>query len=149
MKMALVCSSGGHLYQMFMLSRIWRARERFWVSFPTPDATSLLKDEEVFWAYSPTNRHLPNLVKNFVLSYRLLRQQRPDVIVSTGAGVGVPFIVCGWLLSIRTVYIESITRCEELSLSGYLCLPFVDKLLVQSPGLAEKHKKVEFRGRII
>lgn len=149
MKMALVCSSGGHLYQLYMLSRVWRARERFWVSFPTSDATFLLKDERVFWAHYPTNRHVSNLIKNFVLSYRLLRDQRPDVIVSTGAGVGVPFIICGWLLRIKTLYIESITRSEELSLTGYLCLPFVDKLLVQSSDLADKHKKVEFRGKII
>ncbi len=149
MKMALVCSSGGHLFQLHMLSRAWRDRERFWVSFKTSDATYLLKDERVHWAHHPTNRHIPNLLRNLWMSFDVLRKEKPDVIVSTGAGVGVPFIVCGWLLGIKTVYVESITRREELSLSGILCRPFVSKLLVQSPDLAQKYKNVEYRGRVI
>ena len=69
--------------------------------------------------------------------------------MSTGAGVCVPFIIAGRFLGIKTLYLESITRNEELSLSARLVYPFVDKLLVQWPDLAKKYKKAEFRGRII
>lgn len=148
-KLALICSSGGHLFEMYCIKSFWENKERFWISFPTDDAKALLENEEVLWAYFPTNRNITNLVKNLVLAFRLLRKQRPDVILSTGAGVAVPFIVAGKLLRIRTIYLESIARNQQLSLSGRLIYPFVDKLLVQWPELARKYKKAEYRGGVI
>jgi len=148
-KLALVASSGGHLFQLSSLKNFWGDKERFWVSFKTEDAKCILKDEKVYWAYFPTNRNVRNLWKNFILAYKILKNEKPDAIVSTGAGVAVPFIIMGKILNIKTLYLESITRSEELSLSGRLVYPFVDKLLVQWPQLSEKYKKTEFHGRII
>jgi UDP-N-acetylglucosamine:LPS N-acetylglucosamine transferase len=148
-KLALIASSGGHLYQLHSLREFWGDKERFWISFPTEDAKYLLSSEKVYWAYYPTNRNFKNLVKNLLLALKILRQERPHALMSTGAGVCVPFIIAGRFLGIKTLYLESITRNEELSLSARLVYPFVDKLLVQWPDLAKKYKKAEFRGRII
>lgn len=147
-KLALIASSGGHLFQLSSLNDFWEEKDRFWVSFQTEDAKYLLKDENVYWAYFPTNRSFKNLIKNLYLAFKILRKEKPDAIISTGAGIAVPFILIGKLFKINTLYLESITRNEELSLSARLIYPFVDKLLVQWPQLAEKHKKAEFQGRI-
>ncbi|MHC4473540.1 MAG: hypothetical protein ACYS99_21575, partial [Planctomycetota bacterium] len=129
-KVALVASSGGHLYELLCMRGLWEGkRDRFWVSFPTKDAESLLAGERVYWAAYPTTRSIKNLVKNLLLAWRTLRSERPDMILSTGAGVAVPFLVLGRLLGIRTVYVESITRITELSLSGHMVYPFVDRVL--------------------
>ena len=37
---------------------------REWVTFDKPDARVLLAGERVTYAYSPTNRHLGNLIRN-------------------------------------------------------------------------------------
>jgi beta-1,4-N-acetylglucosaminyltransferase len=149
LKLALIASSGGHLYQLYSLREFWGDREHFWISFPTEDAKYLLSSEKVFWAYYPTNRNIRNLVKNLLLALKILRRERPNALMSTGAGVAVPFIIMGRFLGIKTLYLESITRYEELSLSARLVYPFVDTLLVQWPDLTKKYKKAEFRGRII
>lgn len=149
MKICLVCSSGGHLFQLFSLKKLWENRDRFWVSFPTQDAKYLLKNEKVFWANYPTNRNIKNFFKNLGLGWRLIKLEQPDVIISTGAGVAVPFIIVSKLLGIKTVYLESITRIKVLSMSGYLVYPFVDKFLVQWPELVQKYKKVEYKGQVI
>ncbi len=148
-KMALIASSGGHLFELCCIRGVWQERERFWVSFPTPDAQSLLADERVHWAHHPTNRNVTNLIKNLWLAWKILRTERPDVIVSTGAGVAVPFLLLGRLLGIRTVYLESITRISELSLSGYLVYPFVHTFLVQWEELSRKYPRAQFQGRIL
>ncbi len=148
-KLALVCSSGGHLFQLLSQCHFWKSKDRFWVSFPTIDAKYLLKDETVFWAHYPTNRSIKNLLRNLILSIKLLKKERPDVIISTGAGVAVPFILVGKLSGIKTIYIESITRSKDLSLTGYLVYTFVDKFLVQWPELAENHKRAEYQGQVI
>jgi beta-1,4-N-acetylglucosaminyltransferase len=119
------------------------------VSFPTEDAKYLLNNEKVTWANYPTNRNLKNFVKNTFLAFSILKREKPNVIISTGAGLAVPFIIIGRIMGIKTIYLESITRCEELSLSGRLSYSFASLLLVQWPELAEKYKKTLYKGRIM
>jgi hypothetical protein len=131
MKVGLVCSSGGHLAQLYRLRPWWGGLERFWVSFDTVDATSLLSDERVIWAHHPTTRNLPNAIRNLRLAWRVLRRERPDLVVSDGAGVAVPFFAVAKLLGIKTVYIEVYDRIETRTLTGRLCYPMTDLFCVQ------------------
>jgi UDP-N-acetylglucosamine:LPS N-acetylglucosamine transferase len=131
MKVALVCSSGGHLAQLHRLEPWWREHERVWVTFDTIDATSLLAGEEVVWAHHPTTRNLANALRNARLAWRVLREVRPDVVVSDGAGVAVPFFVVAKLLRISTVYLEVVDRIETRTLTGRLVYPIADLFCVQ------------------
>ena len=149
MKVCLVASSGGHLSQLFHVREAFQNYGKLWITFPSQDAQSLLENEEVIWAYYPTNRNLLNLVRNAWLAWRLLRREKPDVIVSTGAGVGVPFIWIGYLLKIPTIFIESITFSDKRSLSGKLVYPFVDHYYVQWPDLAQKYPKAIYKGQVL
>jgi len=149
MKLCLVCSSGGHFLELCFLKELWQEYDRFWITFPHRDTQSVLKNEKKYWAYCPTNRNLKNFVKNLFLAYKLLRKEKPDVIISTGAGVAVPFILLGKLLKIKTIYLESITRINQVSLSGRLIYPFADKFLVQWPELVKKYIKAEYHGQVI
>lgn len=148
-KIALIASNGGHLFQLYSLKDFWSDKEHFWVSFPGEDAKHLLSGEVTYWAHYPTNRNLKNLLKNFPLAFNILRKEKPSALISTGAGIAVPFIVAARILGIKTLYLESITRFEELSMSARIVYPFVDRLLVQWPELAQKNKKAEFKGRVL
>jgi len=149
-RVALVCSSGGHLFEMLCLRGFWSHCDALWVTFDTPDAASLLEGERVEHAVHPTNRNLVNMVRNAGRALRILRRERPDAVVSTGAGVAVPFLFVAKLLGIRTIYVESITRIGELSLSGRLVRPFCDEFLVQWPELATANGgTIQYRGQIL
>ena len=102
MKVALVCSSGGHLAQLHRLRPWWSRHERLWITFDTPDAVALLADEPVVWANHPTTRNLPNALRNLVLAWRVLQRERPDVVVSDGAGVAFPFFLAAKLVRAKT-----------------------------------------------
>jgi len=127
----LVGSAGGHLAQLMALRPWWETRERFWVTFALSDAQSLLAGERVAWAYHPTTRNLVNLLRNFALAWRVLRAERPDVVVSTGAGVALPFFALGRLLGVRTVYLEVYDRIDSKTMTARLCRPFTDLFCVQ------------------
>lgn len=131
MKVMLVCSSGGHLTQLHRLRPWWRQHERIWVTFPGAHAESLLVGETVVPAYSPTTRNIPNAVRNLRLATRLLRAERPDVLVSDGAGVAFPFFLASRMLGIRTVYLEVYDRISRPTMTGRLCYPFADLFLLQ------------------
>lgn len=149
MRVLLVCSPGGHLQQMLALEPAWRDYERAWVTLPGADVSSLLAEEQVTIAHSPTNRNVKNLARNAGLAWRLLRRRRPDAILSTGAGLAVPFFVIGRLLGIRLVYVESVTRTESLSLSGRMVYPVASRFFVQWPAVAERLRRAEYHGGIL
>lgn len=130
-RVLLVGSSGGHLAQLVALEPWWAQRERSWVTFDTPDAMSQLEGELVDAAYHPTTRNIPNLVRNFGVAWRVLRARRPDLVVSTGAAVAVPFFVLAQLFGVRTAYIEVYDRITMPTMSGRLCRPLASGFYVQ------------------
>ncbi|MGC4806600.1 UDP-N-acetylglucosamine--LPS N-acetylglucosamine transferase [Micromonospora sp. DT233] len=127
----LVGSSGGHLAQLVALEPWYGARARSWVTFDTPDARSLLGGEDVVWAYHPTTRNLRNLARNLWLAVRVFRGRDVAAVVTTGAGVALPFVVVARLRGIPTVYIEVYDRIDTPTLSARLCRPFLSAMLVQ------------------
>lgn len=127
-------SSGGHLAQLMRLEPWWQRHPRAWVTFDTADATSILAaEQDVTWAFRPTTRNIPNLLRNTWQSVKVLRRFRPTVVVSTGAAVAFPYFLLGRLLGVRTVYIEVFDRIDTPTLTGRLVRPFTDAMLVQWP----------------
>lgn len=133
-RVLFVASSGGHLSQLLALEAWWDSRQRSWVTFDTEDAVSRLRterNESVVWAHHPTTRNIPNLIRNLFLAIRVLVRERPDVIVSTGAGVAFPFFVLAKLTRIPTVYLEVYDRIDAPTLTGRLCRPLASRFCVQ------------------
>jgi beta-1,4-N-acetylglucosaminyltransferase len=147
-RVLIVCSPGGHLQQMLALDHAWSDLERTWVTLPAPDVEHLLAREDVITAYGPTNRNIINLLRNLPLAWRVVRQKRPDVILSTGAALAVPFFVVGRLLRRRLVYVESLTRIESVSLSGRLVYPLADEFFVQWPQ-AVRRSRMRYEGSVL
>lgn len=143
MTVLLVCSSGGHFKALCQLRPFWEQHDRLWVTFRTATTEAELEGERVCWAYSPTNRNLPNLVRNLLLAAQVLVQERPSLVVSTGAGVAVPFLILARLLGRQVVFIESVTRIDTLSLSARLVRPFLTVLYVHWPQLQRRYPRAE------
>ncbi len=129
----LVGSAGGHLAQLVALRSWWTARRRTWVTFDTADARSRLADEDMIVAHHPTTRHIPNLLRNTVLALRVVWGRRPDLIVSTGAGVALPFFLVGRLLGVPTAYIEVVDRIASRTVTGKMCYRLANRFVVQWP----------------
>lgn len=147
-RILLVCSAGGHLLQLHALKPLWGEYAHHWVCLKEADAESLLAQEPVTWAYGPTNRNALNLLRNLFLALRVLLSLRPTVIISTGAGLAVPFIWLGWVLHIHTIYIESFARRRGFSLSAKLVRPVVRELIVQHKQLADAAPDARYYGSV-
>ena len=143
MKILLISSTGGHFQALQRLHSFWNKHDYCWVTFKTASTELVLDNEKVYWAYGPTNRNLPNLMRNFWLAWRVIQQERPQLVLSTGAGVAVPFTILAKLVGIKTVFIESFTRVEELSLSARMILPFLDIIYVQWEQLITKYPQAK------
>jgi beta-1,4-N-acetylglucosaminyltransferase len=147
-KLLLVASSGGHLQQLLWMRPWWEAHERLFVTFDAPEVPALLAGERWIAAAAPTNRHLPNLARNLVLARRVVAAERPDVVLSTGAGVGVPFLWAGRCAGAVTVFVETYDRVRAPSLSGRLVGPVVDLFVVQREAQRSFHPRAVCLGPV-
>jgi beta-1,4-N-acetylglucosaminyltransferase len=144
----LVCSPGGHLQQLQSLRPVWDDRSRVWVTLESADVADVLAGEEVVIGCGPTNRSLPNFFRNLRIAWRVVRERRPDAILSTGAALAVPFFLVGRLHGCRLVYVESLTRTKTLSLSGRLVAPLAHDFFVQWP-TTRRPRKAQYVGNIL
>lgn len=136
------------MLELLQLGELTDRDDRIWVTFDRPDAMSMLVGEEVICAYHPTDRSIPNLLRNARLAWKELRRIKPRTIVTTGSGVAVPFCIIGRFLGIHVVYIESLTRITSLSLTARMIYPFASDFFVQWPDLLEKYPRAKFVGSI-
>jgi beta-1,4-N-acetylglucosaminyltransferase len=60
-----------------------------------------------------------------------VRRWRPDVVISSGAGVAFPFFLVAKSLRIKTVYVEVYDRIDLPTVTGKLCYPLSDLFLLQ------------------
>lgn len=132
-RVLFVSSAGGHLSQLLQLRAWWEHHERRWVTFDLPDARSKLHGEDLIPAHHPTTRNLANLARNTALAWSVVGDYRPEVVVSNGAGVALPFFAAARALRIPTVYLEVYDRIESRTLTGRLCRPLASRFLVQWP----------------
>ena len=72
-------------------------------------------------------------MRNLLLAVGYFRNERPDVIVSDGAGVAVPFFWLGRFFGCRTVYLEVYDRVDSATMTARLVRPVTDLFLVQWP----------------
>lgn len=131
MKVCLVGSSGGHLVHLYMLKSFWKDKDRFWVTFDKEDARSILANEKMYSCYYPTNRNIKNLIKNTFLAWKILRLEKPDLIISSGAAVAVPFFYLGKIFGAKLIYIEVFDRIDKPTVTGKLVYPVADRFIVE------------------
>jgi beta-1,4-N-acetylglucosaminyltransferase len=89
------------------------------------------------------------MLRNLILAWRTVRRVDPDVVLSTGAALAVPFLLVARLQRRRAVYVESFTRTDRLSLSGRLVYPLVHRFFVQWPHTAHDRRKALYEGSVL
>ncbi|OAJ39220.1 hypothetical protein BDEG_23083 [Batrachochytrium dendrobatidis JEL423] len=88
---------------------------------------------------------------SLMIFYRLY----PDLILCNGPGTCVPIACIARLTQLlgisraRVMYVESLARVSDLSLSGKILYNIVDKFIIQWPQLKTKYPKSIYVGRLV
>lgn len=77
-----------------------------------------------------------------------LLRQRPDVVITTGALPGLIALSLGRLLRARTIWVDSMANCDEMSMSGRHARRVADLWLSQWEHVAEA-SGAQYRGRVL
>lgn len=131
----LVASLGGHLELLTSMRDALEGVDRVWVTSEGSRAESLRQQGDRV-------RTLPRLDRSSatvraVLSGILLAvRERPRLVVTSGAGLAVPFCLTARLLGATIVFVETMARVRTGSASGRLLSRVTPHVLVQWPELA-------------
>ena len=131
-----------------MLKPFWQKHDRFWVTFDKEDARSVLEGERLIPCYYPTNRSLKALVINTMLAWKTLRKEKPDLIISSGAAVAVPFFWLGKLFGAKTIYVEVFDRIDKPTVTGKMVYPVTDEFIVEWEEMKKVYPKAKNLGSI-
>lgn len=130
------------------LKEWWKDKDRFWVTFNKEDSRSILENEKKYWCYFPTNRNIKNLIKNTFLAIKILRKEKPDLIISTGAAPAIPFFYLGKLFGAKLIYIEVFDRIDKYTVTGKIVYPITDKFIVEWDEMKKVYPKAINLGSI-
>lgn len=147
MKIALVCSHGGHLTEMQFLMDAFKEKNLFFITYKSPRTEKLPYSK---YLIDNIGTSYLKMLRAFAKTFCILVKEKPDVIVSTGSEIAIPAFYIAKLLGIKTIYVESWCRINTPSRTGKIVYPISDVFLVQWPQLLNKYgKKAQFRGAII
>jgi len=145
-RICIVSSCGGHLTEVRMLMPAYQRYEHFYVlnekiSLPEDmaDKTFFIRHSERDWLF----------FVNLWEAWRILRREKPSLILSTGAGPVVPFALVGKLLKVPTIFIETIAHVHQPSISGRIMYHLADRFFYQWRSLEKVFPRATYGGRLV
>jgi beta-1,4-N-acetylglucosaminyltransferase len=148
-KIGIITSNGGHLFQLYQLKKWWSKYPHFWVTNKGKDTDFFLKKEKVFYGFFPEQRNLTNAIKNFFLAWKILIKEKPQILISCGAGIAPPFFLVGKILGCKLIYIESYDFIKYPTLSAKIISHFTNLMLVQHSCQKKFFKNAKYWGKTL
>lgn len=154
MKICLTANSGGHLNQLLQLKQLQRDNDCFFITNKTRFSEELAQSRRVYFVDKVIIREAIKKarfgapLRNIFQSLKPLLNEKPDVIITTGAGASLGACLIGKLLGCRVVFIESIARTSQPSTFGKAVKHLANKIFVQWPDLVAHYKNASHAGII-
>ncbi|MCQ2330026.1 MAG: oligosaccharide biosynthesis protein Alg14 [Paludibacteraceae bacterium] len=148
MKLLAVASKGGHWIE---LQRITRSLEKEFevVYCSTHSGYKEMADlNNRYYNISDFSRwNAWRILSGYVEMLKIIRSEKPDVLITTGAAPGLTALMAAKTLGIRTIWIDTIASSRRLSASGRIAMHFADRTYTQWKELSG-NKKVVYAGTI-
>ena len=149
MKICIACSAGGHLLESFRLLPVVQKYDFFYFTFFVEHLKRTLSKYRVYFTVNP-RRNLIKYLKVIFDSFRALIKERPNVIISTGAGITVPICLLGKLFfRTKLIYIECSAQVTKPSYTGRVLYWFADLFFVQWHYLTKIYGKKAIYGGLL
>lgn len=149
-KICFIASSGGHWEELMSLREISDSYDAFFVTEEGGQAEDFTLSK--IYTLPQINRHekrfFLHFLKLFGNALKILKKEKPNFLITTGALIAFPFCFLAKLRGIKIIYIESFARVNNQSLTGKLVYPFADLFLVQWESLLKVYPKAKYVGGI-
>lgn len=118
--MLAVSSTGGHLDELLAVAPRFtvHGQRLVWVTAASAQSESLLRGQDVEWVRQIGSRQLGRVLASLPQAMQVIQRHQPQKVVSTGAALGVPYLLAASIQGIETHYVESATRLDGPSVTG-------------------------------
>lgn len=143
----LVGSGGGHVRQLLDLEPFWRDRSYFFVTEDTALGRTLGEKHTVYFVdhvalgqakLGAPLRMLAGAVRSLFKSLKIVWREKPDLVITTGAGSCLFTVFWARLRGARIILIDSFARFDGPSAFARLAGPLAHIRIAQSAASAEK-----------
>jgi len=147
-KICYACSAGGHLEEISPLIAQVKCDEYYFVTINRTDSRSILKNKKVFFV-TDTNRNIVSTIRNFFQSINIFLKNKPDIIITIGAGVALATCIIAKVYGRKIVFIETLAKIDTPSLFGRFLYPIADITLLQWKEQKRFYKKGKYIGPLL
>jgi UDP-N-acetylglucosamine:LPS N-acetylglucosamine transferase len=148
LKICIACSPGGHMVQAQQLAKTYENHNYFYFTFSGKVAQSLQGTSRVCTIPNIIRHNPLSWLVGSVLSAYIAITERPDVVITTGAGVVVFFCIFVKLLGAKLIFLESMAKVNRPTLTAQFLYPFSDLFIVQWPSMLRFFPRAHFLGRL-
>jgi beta-1,4-N-acetylglucosaminyltransferase len=146
LSICIVSSCGGHLTEVRALKDAYQKYDHFYV---VNDRVALPEDMVGRTYFIHHAERGLAVALNVVEAWRILRRERPRLILSTGAGPLIPFALIARSMKIPVLFVETLTRVRAPSLTGVIARRLGIHVFYQWPALARAYPRGTYGGPLI
>lgn len=150
-KVCLTSSSGGHFMQLKQLFDITKKYNTFIVTEKNVISLQLKSKYKVKYLVQQERKNIDFIFEffiNILKSIWIVITQKPDVVISTGAGATYPICKLVKMTGGKVIFIESFAKIKSPTVTGKKVYKFADEFYVQWPEMLKYYPKAKFRGGI-
>lgn len=145
-KILAVSSPGGHWVQLCRLVPSFDSCSVVYAGVYTRPTE--LNSDAVYYQIGDVSRDtmlkIPKVSSTII---KIIRNEKPNFIITTGALPGLLTLFIGKLFGIKTIWLDSIANSESISASGRLASYIADDCFTQWPNLTTS--KIKYIGRVV
>ena len=142
-----VASIGGHWVQLLRIARQMEKDYEVVYLCTHPKCATMVEGQKFYLMEDYSRWDAWKMVPAFFKLLGIVRREKPEAIMTTGAAPGLMCLLAGKVLGKKTIWVDSIANVQHLSASGRIAAKFVSRIYTQWKDLATP--KVAFAGNIL
>lgn len=146
-KIFAVASIGGHWVQLLRLTKPMEEKYEVVYLCTHPKCATMVEGHKFILISDYSRWDAWKIIPAFFMMLKLVWQDKPKAIVSTGAAPGLICLLAGKILGKKTIWIDSIANVQHLSASGRIASKFASRIYTQWKDLEKSN--VTFSGNIL
>ena len=150
-RICLVASGGGHLMELMKLVPAVEGHDFYIVTEKNVASENTIKKYRHYYVLQQERRTWDFVFRfafNIMASLFYLIKEKPDCIISTGAGAAYPTCRIGKMLGKKVIFVESFCRIKTPTKTAEMVYPFADYFLIQWEELKKFFPKAEYHGKV-
>ena len=146
-KVFAVASIGGHWIQLLRIAKPMEEKYEMVYLCTHPKCETMVEGNKFHLISDYSRWDAWKMIPSFFQLLRIVRKEKPDAIITTGAAPGLMCLLAGKILGKKTIWIDSIANVQHLSASGRIAAKFATRVYTQWKDLATD--KIVFAGNIL